>query len=71
MITVESKQTKTVVASYKQQGTSISYKYYSPFGIEHSYGFGEYSYGFIDAEGNEQAYGFVEHTSKKGEIDVS
>jgi hypothetical protein len=57
---------EVITVSSSQSTTDYTYREKSPFGIAHSYGINEDSFGFA-----EYPYGFVEHTLKEGTIHVS
>ena len=57
---------EVITFSSSQSTTDYTYAEKSPFGIAHSYGIDEDSFGF-----NDNPYGFVEHTLKEGTIHVS
>jgi hypothetical protein len=57
---------ETIAVSSNQSTVGYTYAEKSPFGVVHSYGIDEDSFGF-----NDNPYGFVEHTLKEGTIHVS
>ncbi|MGI6176778.1 MAG: hypothetical protein ACOYJC_11635 [Christensenellales bacterium] len=57
---------EVITFSSSQSTTDYTYAEKYPFGVVHSYGVGEDSFGY-----STYGYGFVEHTLKEGTIHVN